>query len=138
MTVDTQAVLEGIAAVVEVFEIQRGAIGRMGQALDAHDGAAFLDPQCLGQGGIGEHRVDGEIRMAEGNAAVVLEDQENVAGDQVGLFQLLAHHLRQVGHFQGNRLAIDQAHPLDFGDGAAFLYLQALGHERGGGDLLET
>ncbi|MGV8209138.1 UTRA domain-containing protein, partial [Pseudomonas aeruginosa] len=42
-------------------------------------------PQALG-----EHRVDGQVGMAEGNAAIVLEDQEDVAGHQVGLLQALA------------------------------------------------
>ena len=34
--------------------------------------------------------------MAEGNAAIVLEDQEDVAGHQVGLLQALAERLRQA------------------------------------------
>lgn len=138
LPIDAQAILESVAAVVEVFEVQRRAVGGMGQALDAHDRRALLDRQGAGQVGIGEHRVDGQVGMAEGNAAIVLEDQEDVAGHQVGLLQALAERLRQVGDFQRNRLAVDQAHPLDLAHRAALFHPQALGHLRAGRQVAQA
>ena len=100
MPVDPQAVLEGIATVVKVFEVHGLAAGIVGQTLDAHDRRAGFDVECLGQVAVGEYGVDGQIGMTEGQAAVVFEDQEDVAGDQIGLLQPFADGFGQVGDFQ--------------------------------------
>ncbi|MCY1443317.1 hypothetical protein D9M71_597250 [compost metagenome] len=76
--------------------------------------------------------------MAQGDATIVFQDQENIAGGQVGLFQLQADVVRQVGDFQRHRLAVEQTHALDLGHQAAFLELQALGHGLRCRDMLEA
>lgn len=127
MPVDPQAVLERIATVVKVFEVQRLALCVVGQTLDAHDRRTGLDVQRLGQVAVSQHRVDGQIGVTEGDAAVVFEDQEDVAGDQIGLLQALADGFGQVGDFQRDRLTIDQPYAFDLRDDLAFDDLQTLG-----------
>ncbi|MNP55012.1 hypothetical protein D3C76_1496170 [compost metagenome] len=61
--------------------------------------------------------------MAKGDAAVVLQQQEDVAGDQVGLLQFFADGLGQPGQLQRYRLAVDQPYPADLGHQAALLDL---------------
>ncbi|MNS70438.1 hypothetical protein D3C72_1037810 [compost metagenome] len=121
-----------------MFEVQRLAGGVVGQALDAHDRRAGFDVQRLGQVAVGQHRVDGQISMAERNAAVVFQDQENVASHQIRLLQTLANGFGQVGDFQRNRLAVDQTHPFDLRHGLAFGNLQTFGDQFVGGDEFET
>ncbi|MCY1373349.1 hypothetical protein D9M69_606190 [compost metagenome] len=92
----------------------------------------------MGQVAVGQYRIDGQVGVPQGQAAVVFQDQENIAGDQVGFFQALANSLGQVSDFQGNRLAIDQAHTFDLRHDLAFGDLQTLGHELVGGNEFEA
>ncbi|MNO83280.1 hypothetical protein D3C76_745810 [compost metagenome] len=121
-----------------MFEVHWAAFGVVGQALDAHDRRAGLDVQRLGQVAVGQHRVDGEVGVTQGQAAVVFQDQEDVAGDQVSLLQAFAKGFGQVGDFQRNRLAVDQPYPLDLRHGLAFGNLQAFGDQLVGGDEFEA
>ncbi len=138
MPVDPQAVLERIATVIKVFEVQRLAVGIVGQALDAHDRRARFDAECLGQVAVGQHRIDGQIGVAEGDAAVVFQNQKDVASDQISLLQPFADGFGQVGNFQRDRLAVDQAHAFDLRDDFTLGELQTLGHTLVGRNEFET
>ncbi|MNI61095.1 hypothetical protein D3C73_1163460 [compost metagenome] len=121
-----------------MFEVQRPTVDIVGQAFDVHDRRAGFNVQRVGQVAIGQYRIDGQVGVPQGQAAVVFQDQENVAGDQVGFFQALANGLGQVSDFQGNRLAIDQAHTFDLRHDLPFGDLQTLGHQLVGGNELEA
>ncbi|MNV63081.1 hypothetical protein D3C71_1556580 [compost metagenome] len=121
-----------------MFEVQRPTVDIVGQAFDVHDRRARFNVQRVGQVAVGQYRIDGQVGVPQGQAAVVFQDQENVAGDQVGFFQALANGLGQVSDFQGNRLAIDQAHTFDLRHDLAFGDLQTLGHELVGGNEFEA
>lgn len=138
MPVDPQAVLERIATVIKVFEVQRLALRVVGQAFDTHDRRTGLDVQRLGQVAVGQHRVDSQIGVTEGDAAVVFKDQKDVAGDQIGLLQPLADGFGQIGDFQRDRLTVDQAYAFDLRDGFAFGNLQTLGDALVGRDEFEA
>ncbi len=64
----------------------------MREALDAQHRAAFLDRQRSGDLVVGQNGVDGNIRMAERYAAVVLQNQENVARDEVCVRETFAEN----------------------------------------------
>lgn len=138
MPVDPQAVLECIATVVKVFEVQRLALCVVGQTFDAHDWRTGFDVERTGQVAVSQHCVNGQIGVAEGDAAVVFEDQKDVASDQIRLLQSLADRFRQVGDFQRDRLAVDQAHAFDLRDDFTFGHLQTLGDTLVGRNEFET
>ena len=70
--------------------------------------------------------LDIAARLGGEEFAVLLYDSEE------GNTLAIAERLRQVGDFQRNRLAVDQAHPLDLAHRAALFHPQALGHLRAG------
>ncbi|MNM80310.1 hypothetical protein D3C81_922760 [compost metagenome] len=72
----------------------------MGEALDAHDRRPLFHFQCLGQVAVGQDRIDGQVSVTKRDAAVVFQQQENVAGNQVGFFQFFPHSLWQPGQLQ--------------------------------------
>ena len=68
LTVDAKAVLERIAAEIEVFVVDRRAVRAMRETFDAQHRAAFFDVQCFDDFVVGENRVDGDVGVAERHA----------------------------------------------------------------------
>ena len=68
---------------VEVFEIQRHASGREGQALDTQHRCAASQMQALGERGVGDDGRDLQFRVAQRDTEIVLENGEDIALPQV-------------------------------------------------------
>jgi len=66
--------------------------------------------------------------MTERDAAVVFENQEDVAGMQIRLCQLPADGCGHPCLLERNRIAIEQAHPDDFGSQRTAGQAQTIGH----------
>src|SRR5690606_17744547 len=128
MPLDLQAVLEGIAAEVEIFEIQRRTIGRMREPFHAQHRAALADVQRLRQCLVGQRRLDLQISTAERDAVVVLHHEEDVARGKVCLAQALADALVQIGDLERKRLAVQVTDALDLGHRGAGFHLQPFGN----------
>src|SRR5450830_201052 len=128
MTRQAQGVLERVAAHVQVFEIERHAVGRPRQALDAQQGHTRRDRQRGRQFGIGADGADLHVGMAERDAVVAFQDQEDVAPGQVLAAQALAYLGRQVGHLERHGRAVEVAYAPDLADLGARVETQPLGH----------
>src|SRR6218665_3201728 len=100
LAISAQAILEGIATVIEVFEIQRPALRIVRQAFYAQHRATLFRAQGSGEVFIGENGVYGKIGMAKGNTGVVFQNQKNIAGDEVCFLQLLTDGTRHPSDFQ--------------------------------------
>src|SRR6266540_1580448 len=80
---DGQLVAEPVRAVDQILEVERAAVGAEGQALDPEDWCCFIDAEkgCRLAGR--RDGFDGELRTAEVDREVVLDDEEDVARGQV-------------------------------------------------------
>ena len=83
LTVDAKAVLERVAPEIEVFVVDRRAVRAMRKTFDAQHRAAFFNVQGFDDFIVGENRVDRNVSVAERHGAVVLENEEDVARDEV-------------------------------------------------------
>src|SRR5471032_171963 len=123
--VDTHPVLECIAAKIKVFIVDRRAVSAVGDAFDPQHRTALLYLQRSAYFVVGENRVDRYIGVTERESAVVLKDQKDVAGDEVGIGQTLFERLGYVGDFQRNGRTVEQPHSMDFYDARALGNIQA-------------
>jgi hypothetical protein len=87
---DSQAVLKCVAPVVQVFEVERLASGGARQPLNAQHRRALFNMEEPGEQLIRGRGLDLQLRFAEGDGVVVLDDREDVARGEIFLREALA------------------------------------------------
>src|SRR4051794_16367780 len=116
---ERDAVVEAVCPVAGVDDLDRLAVGAVGDAHDAHERAAGFDAQQLRFRLGGLHGLQVLVRFGDVDAGGVEQRIERglLVGECLGIEPgPLADAAREDGGVHADRLAVDQAEPLD-GDG---------------------
>ena len=134
---DGQLVAEPIRAIDQVLEVERAAVGAEGQALDPEHRCSFVDAEQGRRLAGGRDGFDGELRAAEVDGEVVLDDEEDVARGQVLDREATAHVDWQIALVDRDRQVVEEAQAPDPAHGGVVFEAELVGDVIGRRHLLE-